>query len=59
MDNSTCKQRAAYPAAQNSALRYLFVIVTRYSIPGSEHIKARAVLVMLCKRAKPSRVVTL
>ena len=26
MDNSTCKQRVAYPAAKNSAQRYLFAI---------------------------------
>ena len=26
MDNSTCKQRVAYPAAKKSAQRYLFTI---------------------------------
>ena len=33
--------------------------VTRYSLPASEHTKARAVLAMLCKRAKPSPSVML
>ena len=33
-------------------------IVTRYSLPASEHQKARTVLVILCKRTKPSPAVT-
>lgn len=32
--------------------------VTRYSLPTSEHQKARTVLAMLCKRTKPSPAVT-
>ncbi|SDT97848.1 Helix-turn-helix domain-containing protein [Pseudomonas pohangensis] len=33
-------------------------IVTRYSIPDSEHMKAKVVLAILCKRSKQSPVVT-